>query len=62
MDSISRSDTLAALYQLRFLLALGCLQTSGHCFSDMEGAESALPHTLRFHQGPRFSPPGLCVL
>lgn len=61
MDSIFRSDTLA-LYQLRFLLALGCLRTSCHCFSDMEGAESALPQTLHFHQGPRFSPPGLCGL
>lgn len=40
MDFISTSDTLAALYRL----ALSCLQTSCHCFYDMEGAESFLPH------------------
>lgn len=62
MDSISRSDTLAALYRLRFLLALGCLQTSCHCFSDMEGAESALPQTLLSSKPKVLTPRSLCTM
>lgn len=42
-DSIPRPDTVAAVYRLKFLLALGCLQTSYHCLSDIQGAAPSLP-------------------